>query len=267
MNDDDAGPIVRVEACTASPPETAWRAFTEPAWLTRWYADEAMGDVRPGGRLELTWPDFDYRAVYVIERFEPVSRLTLRAERVGLPDDVLEVALAPAGEGTVVSLTNSGFPAGGAGEAMAAGCSSGWRMAMGLLRRYLAHHAGAERATITVMGPGDAPASLFRDEAGLSAWLTRGGALGPATAHAHLRLRGGDSLSGEVLVHTERESLVAWDEMDGALELKTFPWGPGAHRVALRATLWCPDARRISDVTRLLEAALARLTATVERPT
>ncbi len=261
---DHEGPVVRVEACTASPPSVAWRAFTDPAWLAGWYADEAAGDVRSGGTVSLTWRDFDYTAVYVVEHIHPVTRLTLRGERTGLPDDLLDVEFAAAGDGTIVSLTNSGFPNDAAGETMAAGCSSGWRMAMGLLRRYLARYAGAERATVTVMGPGDVPPALFRDEAGLSSWLTRGGELGPEGTHATLRLQGGDSLTGEVLVHTERESLVAWDEMDGALELKTFAWGAGGPRAALRATLWYPDARRIRDVRGLLESAVARLSAVLE---
>jgi len=58
---------------------TLWRALTEPAMISLWYATEAVVDPRVGGRYTVATRLFGKRDAH-IERFEPGSRLLLLFE-------------------------------------------------------------------------------------------------------------------------------------------------------------------------------------------
>jgi uncharacterized protein YndB with AHSA1/START domain len=58
---------------------TLWRALTDPAMLSLWYADEAAVEARVGGRYFVVSRLFGKRDAH-IERFDPGSRLQLLFE-------------------------------------------------------------------------------------------------------------------------------------------------------------------------------------------
>jgi uncharacterized protein YndB with AHSA1/START domain len=97
-------------------PEEVWPAVSEGPGISEWFG--ATSDLRgePGSRATFRWPD-DRERVAVVETVEPGRRLTFRwlpFER--LPDGStvlvgpgrIELALEPAGTGSVLTVTEWG---------------------------------------------------------------------------------------------------------------------------------------------------------------
>lgn len=55
VTDSPAG-VVRLVGEVAADPDTVYRYFTDPALLTRWWAEEAKTDPRSDGDYQLSWP-------------------------------------------------------------------------------------------------------------------------------------------------------------------------------------------------------------------
>jgi uncharacterized protein YndB with AHSA1/START domain len=53
----DGRSVLRIERRLAHPPETVWRAITEPAHLAAWFPSNVEMDLRPGGRVRFVFPD------------------------------------------------------------------------------------------------------------------------------------------------------------------------------------------------------------------
>jgi uncharacterized protein YndB with AHSA1/START domain len=60
----------------AARPSAAWRALTDPAWLTRWYAVAAKVDAREGGRYWVQFKDGREREA-LIDTLEVGKRMRL----------------------------------------------------------------------------------------------------------------------------------------------------------------------------------------------
>src|SRR3954447_12232616 len=103
------------EVRVAAKPETVFDFFTDTAKLVEWMGIDATLDPRPGGACRITLN----RAGVMIGEFVQVSRpwrlvLTWGWERelftVPPQTTVVEVALTPDGDGTIVRLTHSRLP-------------------------------------------------------------------------------------------------------------------------------------------------------------
>ena len=119
--------IVRETEITA-PPERVWEVLTQAEYVGRWFgADKAEIDLRPGGSFVMTWAEHGVG----LARVERVEEPALFSFRWGLEPGVepkpgeealVEFTLAPRGDGTLLTVVESGFskldqPGGEAGVA------------------------------------------------------------------------------------------------------------------------------------------------------
>ncbi len=100
---------IRIERSLRSSPERAYRAFTDPDEIIRWFALRVEGSLAVGTRSLLVF-ERDSRWVDVVEA-EPHRRAVLRWPR--LPDESLvttiTVTVTPLGMGSRVSVSDGPF--------------------------------------------------------------------------------------------------------------------------------------------------------------
>jgi uncharacterized protein YndB with AHSA1/START domain len=97
----------------AHPPTRVWDALTTAEGLGTWFGHKADVDLRVGGRAELTWNSGD-KAELRIERVEPPHVFGYTWGIYGLPEGdprrtYVEFTLRPTGEGTTLTVVESGF--------------------------------------------------------------------------------------------------------------------------------------------------------------
>ncbi|MEU5884074.1 SRPBCC family protein [Spirillospora sp. NPDC047279] len=99
-------------------PETLWRFFTDPDRLAQWWGQADL-DARPGGDLRVAMPDgprpvmrgtfvelVPYERIVFTFGWEPAPE----APDIAPGTSLVEVTLAPDGEGTKLTLRHSGLP-------------------------------------------------------------------------------------------------------------------------------------------------------------
>jgi uncharacterized protein YndB with AHSA1/START domain len=127
----------------AHPPAEVWAALTTAEGLAAWFGDEAVIDLRPGGSARMKWtggPTVDMR----VERVEEPAVFGFTWPVYGLPEDdqrrtYVEFTLEPAGAGTRLTVTESGFaqlPEDAHRKAYD-GNTEGWAKELGELAAYL----------------------------------------------------------------------------------------------------------------------------------
>jgi len=256
------GRRIDTEIRTTATPEDAWKAWTDPAAISRWFTDEARGEAKPGGTLVWVFRGFG-EIPYPVVVADPPSRLVLAGDIPGRGPFALEIMIRQSAGVTIVRLVNSGFLDGAAWNEEYEGVRSGWVGSLALLKHYLERHLDEPRQASLMVRPASVgPEELYRSFSegdGLAAWLTREGALGDLGETAALVLRDGTRLSGSVIAATGREKAVAWNEEDGAVvELKGFA-ASGGRMVGVRLTTWGTDTGRLARLERLFAPAVARL--------
>jgi uncharacterized protein YndB with AHSA1/START domain len=97
----------------AHPPARVWAALTTAEGLGAWFGDEAAIDLRPGGAAWMRWAS-GHTAQMRVERVEEPAVFGFTWHIFGLPDDdprrtYVEFTLEPAGAGTRLTVTESGF--------------------------------------------------------------------------------------------------------------------------------------------------------------
>jgi uncharacterized protein YndB with AHSA1/START domain len=128
----------------AHPPEKVWAALTTAEGLGAWFGDEAVIDLRPGGAASMRWSGEGYTARMRVERVEEPVVFGFTWHIFGLPGDdprrtYVEFTLEPAGAGTRLTVTESGFaqlPDDRYREAYD-GNTDGWAKELGELAAYL----------------------------------------------------------------------------------------------------------------------------------
>jgi uncharacterized protein YndB with AHSA1/START domain len=127
----------------AHPPAKVWAALTTAEGLGTWFGNQAAIDLRPGGSGQLTWTE-GHAAGLRVERVEEPSVFGFTWPIYGLPDDdprrtYVEFTLEPAGSGTRLTVTETGFaqmPEDIYGKAYD-GNTEGWASELGELVDYL----------------------------------------------------------------------------------------------------------------------------------
>ena len=256
---------VEAEATVEATPERVWEAWASPRHIARWFVDEAKGTIGRSRSVTWIWREFGLEVVYEVVEVEPRKRLVLRASMPdGRAHEIETTLVAEDGGRTTIRVVQSGFEPGEEGDEAAEAGRSGWVLALAVMREYVEKHWGEERGGLLLMRPTRIALTelrrLLRTEAGLSLWLTRAGALREEGSAVALRLRGGGEITGRVLRVTRDEAAVSWEEVNGVLELKTFP-GDRGRTAALRVTCWGDPPASLEREQRALEAALDRLAA------
>jgi uncharacterized protein YndB with AHSA1/START domain len=265
---DHNGRAVDVEVVTRSTPAKAWEAWADPARLAEWYTDRATGFALPNQTLRWSNDRLKAETSYTVLSATPPNRLLLESN--GPAPSRLEVTIGAARDGTRIRLIHSGFPLTPDFDEHYVAVASGWRMAMAILRYYLEFQFGRSRQSFFVCRPMrySAPrlASLYRDPAGLQEWLTEAGSLGTPGGRVHLVLRGGRILRGDMLADTGTEVAMAWDEINGVLELKSFPWDreTGMRAICVRGWGWELPADQALEIEKEIQGAVDRLETVLE---
>jgi uncharacterized protein YndB with AHSA1/START domain len=127
----------------AHPPEKVWAALTTAEGLSAWFGNEAAIDLRPGGAARMSWTDGP--TVHMrVERVEEPAVFGFTWPIYGLPADdprrtYVEFTLEPAGAGTRLTVTETGFaqlPEDAHRQAYD-GNTEGWAKELGELAAYL----------------------------------------------------------------------------------------------------------------------------------
>jgi uncharacterized protein YndB with AHSA1/START domain len=127
----------------AHPREKVWAAITTAEGLGTWFGHRATIDLRPGGSAQMTWDDGN-AAKMRIERVEEPAVFGFTWHINGLPEDdprrtYVEFTLEPVGEGTRLTVVESGFAqlSDDAYKTAFHGNSDGWRHELAELVDYL----------------------------------------------------------------------------------------------------------------------------------
>lgn len=251
---------IRIEAEIEAPAERVWEAWADPVRLARWFVDEARGRIGESDTVTWIWEEFGLEVEHEVAEVEPGRRFELRARGPGGARATEVVLMEGDGSSTRVRIMESGF-----GAAEGEGTRSGWQMALATLKLYVEEYFDHDgRAVLVMAETGAAPdeiRAMHRTGDGLARWLGAGGPLPDEGGPVALAHDTGLRVTGRVLRHTDTETSLRWQEVDGLLELKQFP-GPVGRMVALRAFSWAPkEAVDPSTLRGQLSDALDRLVA------
>jgi len=97
----------------AHPPAAVWAALTTAEGLSSWFGKEATIDLRPGGSASMSF-GAEHVAEMRVERVEEPTVFGFTWNIYGLPHDdprrtYVEFTLEPAGQGTRLTVVESGF--------------------------------------------------------------------------------------------------------------------------------------------------------------
>jgi uncharacterized protein YndB with AHSA1/START domain len=97
----------------AHPQATVWAALTTAEGLSAWFGNDATIDLRPGGSARMKWDSGD-TADMRVERVEEPTVFGFTWHIYGLPEGdprrtYVEFTLEPAGQGTRLTVVESGF--------------------------------------------------------------------------------------------------------------------------------------------------------------
>ncbi|UCF66408.1 MAG: SRPBCC domain-containing protein [Acidobacteriota bacterium] len=139
------------EEVFSTTPEQLFALLHTPSAIRCWWgAARAIVAPEPDGIWAAVWgeieDDPDYITAATIREFDPPRRLILsdyryRAKSGPLPFDadfVTEFTISAHAQGTVLRVSQQGFPAGQEADAFYAGCEKGWRDTFAGIREYLA---------------------------------------------------------------------------------------------------------------------------------
>jgi uncharacterized protein YndB with AHSA1/START domain len=128
----------------AHAPERVWEALTTAEGLGTWFGHTAEVDLRVGGLVRLTWDSGD-AATLTFERIEPPRVVGWTWAINGTPEGdprrtYVEFTLEPSGNGTTLTMVESGFaqlPDGDPHKKAYSGNTEGWTNELGELVAYL----------------------------------------------------------------------------------------------------------------------------------
>jgi uncharacterized protein YndB with AHSA1/START domain len=133
-----AMPNVEVSTLIRRPPAEVFAAFVDPAITTRFWFTKSSGALAPGATVRWEWEMYGVADTVRVEEFEESKRLVLVMGGDG--EMTVEFRFTPREEGTVVTVTESGFT-GTADEAIAyvAGSTGGYTTALCAAKALLEH--------------------------------------------------------------------------------------------------------------------------------
>lgn len=248
---------------TTATADQVYAAWADPMHIAAWFADRATGTAEAGGTITHFFDDFGMELPLQVIEAIPGARIVFEGVGPGGVPFRQEIHIRTEGGETTMELVHYGFDEGADFGDEFEGMDSGWKMALAILRRYLENYFGRSRTVKMVMQPAPVDKAkidaLYRSEAGLARWLTTSGHLGDVGDPVALSLRGGATVTGKVLAWTGTEVAFSVDEIDGVVELKSFPMGPAGHAIAVRACSWAQTSPDWDAWTSTFRESLHRL--------
>lgn len=243
-------------------PMEVWRCLTEADAITRWFALSARVTPGPGGSMfwawgqQVEWPS-------TITQWRPGRLLELSESH---DDGAVRLATQfhlsqPAKGETVVRVVAFGFGDGQKWDDHYDGISHGWRYELLVLRTYLEHHHGQERAACYATVPTAAPFPAAWRRLVAPGAIARQGLPVDARSGERVSFLGpsGRTFSGAaLLLESGRLFSMIVDELDGGtlrLELEKCVGVPGA---GLLISVWGPKRSLVPTIQREWEIAIAR---------
>lgn len=259
--------IITKEIAIHSPPSKVFAAWTEPDHLARWFTDAVSGWPGVGSNLTFTWKNFGFSVDYKLAEMRPDTKLVFKTRLPGVGTQVLTVNLARRAPKTIVTLSESG-PENHKTDPKESGVDSGWDMSLGILKNYIESQFGKDRENFFAMLPAQFEFStihkLFTTVEGYNQWVSLESEP-PQKRDDKVKLRfdGGQALTGKVLALTHHEMALSWEEIDGFLELKSFPTGGENKGLCLRGATYSPSQNSVEELETLVKDTLVKLFAAV----
>jgi len=243
----------------ASPAEV-YHALTDPKELSRWFVSEASIDLRPGGSYRWVFGEGTGAAgtdplVSSGEFLDIVPQESLRLNTsVEGTETLLEFRLDPWRDGTILTVSHSGFPGEESWDDAFRSVDQGWQSEIQVLKVYMESARG--QITRSRFHEARLPASpeqvyeAFSTSAGLSSWLAdRAAADASLGGEFRLDRAGGPPIKGRFVVwDPDRFLVMTWEaEHPSLVRLWLQEEDAGASTVLiLEHRLFAPDATSIA---------------------
>lgn len=259
--------VVTKEISIPVPPTKVYLAWTEPDHLKKWFTDEVKGWPGVGSDLAFTWKNFGFSVNYKIAELRPDEKVVYKTRLPGVGTQVLTVTLARRAPRTIVTVTEAG-PENHKSDPYISGVDSGWMMTLGLLKLYVEQYYGKARERFFAMLPAqfeyETLRRLYATTEGLKQWLiVDGEAATEAGQEYRYTLDSGETMSGQVMAISHHEILWSWKEIEGYLELKSFPTGGDNKGLVLRGATYMPDKFSAAEIEVKIKDTLVKLFAAV----
>ncbi len=261
----------------ASPAEV-YAALTDPRELSRWFVSEASVDLRPGGRYRwifgegtgLSGPEAVVSAGEFVS-IAPQESLRLNAV-VDEMETALEFRLDPWRDGTILTVSHSGFPGEESWDDTFRSIDQGWQSEMQILKLYMEKARGQiSRSRFhegRVPGVPEQIYEAFTTSAGLSSWLAdRAAADASLGGEFRLDRDGHDPIKGRYVVWDPDRFLVMTWEAEGPSIVRLWleeADGGGSTELNLEHRLFVPQESALRTFD--WDAAIARLAETASAP-
>lgn len=246
-----------------APPSKVFAAWCEPDHLQRWFTDQVTGWPGVGSNLSFKWKNFGFSVDYKLAEMRPDTKLVYKTRLPGVGTQVLSVSLARRAPKTIVTLSESG-PENHKSDPKESGVDSGWDMALSILKNYIENHFTKDRTTFFAMLPAqfefEKLRELFSTAEGLQKWLTlESDPPGKVGDSYRFVLDGGLVMTGRVLAITHHEMALSWDDIDGYVEIKSFPTRGDNKGLCLRGATYSPDKNSVEEIEAQIKDALVKL--------
>lgn len=260
----------------ASPAEI-YRALTDPRALSLWFVSEASIELRPGGAYRWVFgegtgasgPDAQVASGRFVS-IAPQEMVRMRARVRDLETD-LEFRLDPWADGTVLTVTHSGFPGEEGWDETFVAIDQGWASEIQVLKFHMEKARGQGRRSdyheARVAVPPEEVFERLTTQAGLCMWLAESAAAESCLGGEFLLERpGAPRVRGRYVVWDPDRFLVMTWEGEGPSVVRLWleeAEGGAATDLSLEHRMFAPDAGSFKPFD--WGAALQRLSASAAR--
>jgi len=136
-------PDIIQQTYIAVPPAAVYQTLGSAEGWDKWFTTGTSLDPRPGGEIHLRWRNFGAGRYTVEDRGNVLEAIPKRSFvfnwKPGPTRTRVAFALQPLGDGTLLTVTESGYRNTKADLRAFMGCASGWGEALTLLKFFLEH--------------------------------------------------------------------------------------------------------------------------------
>jgi len=194
-----------------APPDTIWRAITEPAELVNWFPLEAEAKPGPQGNITYRWAPDMVGTCRIVEWDPPRHLRTSWMEPTpagAAPDPeqrqiAVDWFIEGRGGRTVLRLVHSGFGREARWDTEFDGTRRGWDYELRSLKHYLERHRGRTRRAFWLRRPVKLAPTEAWEKLARAGFVREGLSPSLSTGDRYRVVLGsGESIEGTVLIHT-----------------------------------------------------------------